>query len=82
MEETKSHTITFHPTGEATTVWTDKLPLRELGTLSVRRASRIEFNAATQEWEVRWTHMPCVLPVFSHPSREECLRWEHEQLNQ
>jgi hypothetical protein len=77
------HILTFHSNGTATTLYTDKLPLRELGTLAVQRASKIEFNNSTQEWEVRFTFgEPPAEPAFSHPSREECLKWEREQLNQ
>jgi hypothetical protein len=78
------HTITFHPNGRATTLYTDKLPLRELGQLSVQRASLIEFNDSTQEWEVFFLPIPhskIRIPNFSHPSREACLAWEHDQLN-
>jgi len=75
------HTITFKPDGTARTLWTDSLPLRELGTLSIRRASWIDFNEHTQEWEVRFDpHADD--PVFTNATRSECIRWEHDQLNQ
>jgi hypothetical protein len=88
-----NHVITFHPNGHATTLYTDRIDLRQLGQLNVKRASSVEFNNATGEWEVRWlpsvnpeagryVPIPKEPPVFTHKSREECLRWEHEQMNQ
>jgi hypothetical protein len=77
------HKITFHPNGTASTLYTEALPLRELGELKIERASSIEFNNATQEWEALIYPVSGIrYPVFSHPSRQACLRWEHEQLNQ
>ena len=74
------HTITFAADGSARTLWTDALPLRELGTLFIRRASWIDFNEHTQKWEVRFDpHADD--PVFCNPSRSECLRWEHNHFN-
>ena len=78
------HTITFGADGTAKTLWTDVLPLHELGLLSVDRASTIEFNLSKQEWEVRLiTHPDCPpsKPVFSHKSRSECITWEHNHFN-
>lgn len=39
------------PDGTVHALWNDHLPLRELGTISVERASNVEFNPATGEWE-------------------------------
>ena len=73
-------TITFNPDGSASALYTDAFPLRALGTLTVRRASWIDFNEHTQQWEVRLSpHADD--PVFTHPSREECIRWEHLHLD-
>ncbi len=73
-------TLTFHPDGTARCLYTDAIPLATLGTLRVRRASWIDFNEHTQQWEVRFSPMSDK-PVFTHASREECLRWEHQQLD-
>ncbi|MEA3207890.1 MAG: hypothetical protein QOE70_947 [Chthoniobacter sp.] len=75
-----THILTFEEDGSAHTLWTDALPLAELGTLRVRRASWIDFNEHTQRWEVRLDpHADD--PVFSHFSRQACLTWENETLN-
>jgi hypothetical protein len=75
-----SHVITFPEDGTATTLWTDHIPLADLGHCRVRRASWIDWNEHTQRWEVRFDpHADD--PVFSDPSREVCLAWENEQLN-
>ncbi|MEA3207656.1 MAG: hypothetical protein QOE70_713 [Chthoniobacter sp.] len=76
-----SHVLTFSAEGTCTTLWTDKLPLAELGTMRMRRASWIDFNEHTQGWEVRFDPHAADF-VFSDPSREACLAWEHEKLNQ
>jgi len=44
--------ISFKPDGTAQCLWTEALPLHELGRLEVTRGSNIEFNNATQHWEV------------------------------
>jgi hypothetical protein len=75
-----NHVITFDDDGTANTLWTDKLPLAELGTMKVKRASWIEFNEGTQKWEVRFNSND-KKPAFSDSSREACLAWENEQLN-
>ena len=74
------HTLTFRADGTARTLWTDALPLQELGRLFVHRASWIDFNEHTQQWEVRLTpHADKA--VFTHASRAECITWEHQHWN-
>jgi len=67
-------------TGALTCLWTDKVPLAELGHVQVERASSIEFNHTKQEWEVRFTNSSDVV-AFSDPSRERCVAWEIETIN-
>jgi hypothetical protein len=72
--------IQFTPDGTARAVYTEELPLADLGTMTIKRASTVEFNPATQQWEVRFTQDPGNV-VYASPSRAACVRWEVEQLN-
>lgn len=74
------HVITFAPDGTARCLWTEALPLHELGRLEIQRASTVDFNPTTQEWEVRLASDPEAV-AFSHSSRETCLNWERETIN-
>lgn len=63
------------PTGEIRCLWTDELPLRELGgEIQVARASNVDWDAAAGEWVVS-VHGT---ELFRNASREVCLGWEHE----
>ena len=75
-----AHTITFASDGTARCLWTEAVPLHELGRLEIQRASTVEFNAATQCWEVRLASNPDVV-AFSNASRETCLNFERKTLN-
>lgn len=66
--------IQFHSDGRRFAIWTEEVPLEELGTLTCKRASTIERNDATGEWEVVMTGE--TNPRFSHKSRKVCLAWE------
>jgi hypothetical protein len=57
--------------------YTEAIDLAQIGRLEVRRASKVEFNGSTQQWEVR---SYSGLPLYSHPSRANCLEWEHDNL--
>jgi len=74
---TINHVITFAPDGTARCLWTDAVPLQELGKLDVHRASMVEFNPSEQEWEVRVDGKT----LFSHSSRAVCLAWEIQHFN-
>jgi hypothetical protein len=69
--------ISFNPDGTALCLWTEAVPLHELGLLKITRASNIEFNNTTQHWEVidRKGRVR-----FIARSRAACLEWEHENL--
>jgi hypothetical protein len=75
----KSHTVVIGLDGTVRCLWTDAIPLHELGPLEVTRASTIEFNNQAQKWEVRLASNTDAV-AFSHPSRETCLQWEREAL--
>jgi hypothetical protein len=72
--------ITFATDGTARCLWTEVVPLHELGVLDVHRASTIEFEPSRQCWTVRFASRLAVV-VFSHPSRETCLEWERKELD-
>jgi hypothetical protein len=76
---TTNHVITFAADGTARCLWTEAVPLQELGRLDLHRASQVEFNPSQQVWEVRLTSNPDAV-AFSHASRETCLEWEREAL--
>ena len=76
---TIKHVITIAPDGTARCLWTEAIPLQELGRLEVQRASTLEFNPANQRWEVRLASNPEAV-VFSDVSRETCREWEREVL--
>lgn len=61
--------------GIITGLYDDTIPLMNLGTLSVKRASTIEFDNACQKWVVA---LPNGKEIFSHPLREECLFFEKQ----
>jgi hypothetical protein len=75
------HIIVFTPEGTARCLWTEALPLGELGRLEVERASEVEFNDNTQKWEVRLVSNPEEV-AFTNPSRQTCLDWEKETINE
>ena len=73
-------TIDFSPTGgTARCLHSDLIPLQSIGTLTVRRASSVEFNEQTQQWEV-WPasadYDTAAKVLFASPSRADCLLWE------
>ena len=72
--------IDFDPEGSARCLYHELIDLRQLGGLRITRASRLEFNAVLQEWEV----LPVAAggePLFSSASRAACLAWEREHLH-
>ena len=70
-------TISFTPEGTAQCLWTEALPLHEIGRLQVTRASNIEFNNSTQQWEVKDRRGKV---RFIAKSRSACLEWEQTNL--
>lgn len=69
--------ISFTPDGTAQCLWTDALPLHELGRLEIHRASNMEFNNSTQHWEVKDRNRKV---RFISKSRTACLEWEQRNL--
>lgn len=71
-------TLRFNPGGSIDCLYTEAIDLRALGRLQVVRATDIRFNDTTQQWDVHDAATGRVL--FSHPSRNECLRWEQTNM--
>ena len=61
--------------GEITCLWTEVIDLSALGSLSIRRASTVEFNEQRQLWTVE---VPGTGEIFADVSRERCLEFERE----
>ena len=74
-----THVLTFAETGEGHCLYTEAIELGAIGRLTLRRATGIEFNANSQQWEVRDAGGAL---LHTHPSREACLAWEHRHFNQ
>lgn len=72
------HTLRFATSGPISCLYTEKIDLASLGRLSVVRASEINFNRETQQWDTLDARTGQLL--FSHESRHECVKWEHENL--
>ena len=69
--------ISFKPDGTVQCLWTEAVPLHELGRLEINRATNIEFNNTTQHWEVKDRRGEV---RFFARSRSACLEWEQQNL--
>ena len=70
--------LKFDSAGNMHGLYTEAIDLSSLGALEIVRASSIEFNNQSQQWEVK---SPEGELLFSHPSRQACLHWEHQYFN-
>lgn len=70
--------LTIRPGGLVEGLFTEVIALGELGPLTITRASTIEFNPATQQWEVQDLDGQI---LFANSSRQTCLDWEHQHFN-
>jgi hypothetical protein len=73
------HVLTFDAQGEGHCLYTETLDLCAIGSLEIVRASQIEFNNESKEWEVISGSDSNVL--FSNHSRAACLAWEQQYFN-
>ena len=69
--------VIFTPDGVGRCLYTDAIDLAALGTLTVERATTIEFDNTRQYWSVR---DPRGFRLFNSPSRQTCLEWERRYL--
>jgi hypothetical protein len=70
--------ITVATDGTVRCLWTEAVPLHELGELDIQRACSIEFDNCAQAWRVVDREGDC---LYCSPSRETCLAWERKHLN-
>lgn len=84
-QETHRHILRIDPDGTLRTLWTDAIPLAELGDLTVKRASEIVFDDVHQDWTIKlvdqsqrsqWTGT-----IHRSLSRTACLAWERDYFN-
>jgi hypothetical protein len=71
--------ITIAPDGTARCLWTEAVPLHELGPLEIQRAYSVEFDNQAQAWCVFDAMGDC---LYGSPSRETCLAWERRHFNE
>jgi hypothetical protein len=69
--------ISFKPDGTAQCLWTEALPLHELGRLEIHRATNIEFHNSMQHWDVIDSKGKV---RFIAKSRSACLEGEQRNL--
>ncbi|MEI6809738.1 MAG: hypothetical protein WCN95_13535 [bacterium] len=71
-------TIVFTPDGAGHCLYTEAIDLSKLGTLSIKRATTIEFDNKSQYWRV---YDNSGVAMYCSPSRETCLEWERQHFN-
>ena len=71
--------LTVAPGGIVTGLYTETIPLAEIGALHIERLTSIEFDDASRQWEVKDRSGRL---LHADPSRAACLEWEHRHFNQ
>jgi len=71
-------TIRITHGGTIACLYTEIIPLQELGSLEVIRATDICFCDKTQQWDVHCVSTGKLL--YSDLSRDRCLAWERDNL--
>ncbi len=74
----KEYIISFYQNGTANCLWTEAIPLQEIGRLEITRASHVEFNNTTQQWVVKDRKKKV---RFFSKSRSACLEWEQKNFS-
>jgi hypothetical protein len=71
------HVLKFDSAGQGHCLYTELLNLAAIGSLQITRASNIEFNNHSQQWEVKDLNGKV---LFTSLSRTACLDWENLNL--
>lgn len=69
--------ITFTPDGLGHGLYTEAIDLGQIGSLTVKRATTIEYDNNSQYWRVKDR---TGFALFRSPSRQVCLDWERQYL--
>ncbi len=65
----------IRPEGAVEGLYSDEIPLKNLGYLDIKRATNVEFCSDRQEWIVT---LPDGTEVYSNANREKALAWERK----
>jgi len=71
-------TVTFSPNGTGHCLYTDAIDLGQIGVLQIERATRIDYDNTKGAWRVY--DIGDDFPMFSAPTRAQCLEWERLHL--
>ena len=72
------HVLTIEPDGNLACLYTEAIPLEQIGALTVNRLTEIEFNNVSHLWEIKDMDGKV---LFTNRSRQRCLKWEHRHYN-
>ena len=70
--------LRFGPDGTGHGLYTEAIDLNRIGRLHIERASHVEFDDATQQWQVIDTRGR---RLHQDVSRRACLWWEHSHFD-
>ena len=70
--------ITFTRDGTGQCLYTEAIDLSRIGRLHIKRATRIEFDNERGVWRV---YDLTGFPMFTAPTRSQCLGWERLHLD-
>lgn len=70
--------LRFRPDGTGHGLYTEAIDLNRIGRLHIERASHVEFDDATQQWQVIDTRGR---RLHRDASRHACLQWEHSHFD-
>jgi hypothetical protein len=65
--------------GTVTALAGGPLSIADMGDRTTKRASYLEFNSGTNEWEV--LSLDARDPLYSHPDYDVALQWEIDHFN-